>query len=77
MFEEYIKWAQKNGGMSEAEINEFKDLAHGLGYHEPYGLDQLAENLLQYKTRVAEIIACMRKGLTKKQLESEIKNSGN
>jgi len=77
MIQEYIAWAKKNGGMTEDQIKVFKNLAHSLGYDEPYGLDGFAETLLQYQTPAAEIIACMRKGLTKRQLESEVTNLGN
>jgi len=69
--EKYIEWAQENGGMTESQIKVFKTLAHGLGYDEPYGLDQFAEDLLKYKIPAAETIKSMKIGLAKRQSEAK------
>jgi hypothetical protein len=71
LFEGYVKWAQENGGMTESQIEEFKTLAHALGHDEPYGLDEFAEILFNYKTPAAEIIKSMKIGLAKRQSETK------
>ena len=71
MLQEYIEWAKKNGGMTDDQIMDFKDLAGKLDYE----VNQFAQGLLQYKIPAADIINCMRKGLAKRQSEAKPKTA--